>query len=726
MAKRFTAVGTAFLIVALSALLAFPAAATELDRGDARYNIAIVVDASGSLGPKETADPAGNRYGALSYFLGMLDTKGHELGAFVFNDQVKTVSEIQPINSEEAKELLLNAVKAEAPRGYTNIGEALLAAVNQLKGVQDRQETAGGSHLQSEVILFTDGVTQLTSPGAEQASFAARDQAITIAKANGIRISGVFLNDQGLNKDNQEVFDIVREVRSNASDPTAPGADDTLENDFYSYYAEIQSADDISTKFAKLALRFSVGGFVSPVPETVPLNKTVTIPGVGVSELNFGLRYKDGVKKKISVTIRNPQGEVTTENGGEGVTITKEEIFYNAKIQNPIAGLWEIHVGKASDVPVTEEVEVMSDIIISSNVSAKVEIQTADGKAKVGEPVIFKSYLAVDGNAVTDAVKYEGYTCTMTLVSNKTKQSKEYPMKLVDGHFALEVPVEEYEGYTARATYKCESIEFSSDEINVKPINQPPIPSGDPVKKRYDYTIFNDGIYKLALTDCVADPEGETELTFALVENGYNEDSVSVDGTGNITIDTGKQKGVGMIKIKVADPEGASSILVLELTTKSGNWKYIVILVAILLFVAGVLFCIKIFKDAGRIRSEFWAKIEEDGTQVAHGQGFLGGGAKFTLYELLTQSFAEWDGDEDRAKELISENKSTLGLYTFKAQKQGEFLFGRGKSIRARKETSFNETVNLDDDITLYIGTQKKDNDEDDNDVPDYDDNDDE
>jgi len=99
MANRFATMVTAILMVVLSVLLTFPVAAAEIDRGDARYNIAIVVDASGSLGLNETADPAENRYGALSYFLGLLDTNGHEIGALVFNDSTVSPSSEITVNS---------------------------------------------------------------------------------------------------------------------------------------------------------------------------------------------------------------------------------------------------------------------------------------------------------------------------------------------------------------------------------------------------------------------------------------------------------------------------------------------------------------------------------------------------------------------------------------------------------------------------------------------------
>jgi len=723
MEKRLTTVGLALMTVALNFLLAIPAAAAEADRGDARYNIAIVVDASGSLSPTDNADPQGNRFLALKYFLGMLDAKGHVIAAFVFNDKVKEVYPFQSINSDKAKKELLSAIEAIPAAGSTNIGDALKMAVNNLKKVQNKQDVDNGSHLQSEVILFTDGVTDLPTPAAEQASFTARDQAISIAKANGIHVSGVFLNDKGLIQGNQEVFDIVRAVRGNDTDPSASGIAAEPGNDFYSYFAEIQSANDISGSFANIVLRLSAGGEVSTEPETVPIDRSVMIPGVGVSELKFGLRYNRGVKNKIVVTILPPEGDAITESGGNGMAITKDDISYIAKMQNPIAGCWKIHVGKADNVPFTEEVEVMADIIISSNVAAKLAMQVTDGKAKVGEPITFRSSLEVDGVAISDAARYEGYTCTLTLVSIKTKQPKEYLMELSGGHFEVQVPVEEYEGYAAFVTYKCENITFRSDDITVKPVNQPPVV--EDVQDKYAYTLFNDGVYAVALTDYATDPEGETALAFTLDESDYADDSIAIDDDGNLRIDTGKQKGIGTVRIKVTDPEGAFSVLVLELTTQSGNWIYILVLVVIILLIAGALFLIKIMKASGRIRAEFSVKVEEDGSEVAQGKDFLGGGAKFTLYELLTQSYAEWDGDDERAKEIITENKSILNAYVFKAKKHGEFLFGRGKNVRLRKETSFNETVNLDDDNILYVGVQNRDKDGDESTTPNYDDNDD-
>jgi len=698
--KRIHAACLALLIVALGLALAVPASASEAGRGDTRYNLAVVVDASGSLGPNDTADPTGLRYAALSYLLGMLTTQGHEIGALVFSDTVKTVSEILPIQSEEEKKAIFELVKAETPAGYTNIGEALMAAVDQLQAVQQRQMAATGSHLQSEVILFTDGVTEMPTPAGKQDSLAAKEQAIALAKTNGIRVSGVFLNDSGAITDNREVFDIVRDVRGNAGDPVSPDAEVAPESDFNEYYAEIQSADDIATKFTEIARRLSAGGIVAEEPEPVPLTKSVIIPGIGVSELNFGLRYNLGVKDQIVVYIRDPGGEVTTEAGGSGISVTKEDTTFIAKIQKPLPGRWEIRVEKAGDVPV----EVMADIIISSNVAAKVAMQAPDGKAKVGEPVSFQSHLEVEGVAVKEDAKYEGYACTLTLVSEKTGESKEYPMKLDGGSFEVKVPVEEYSGYTAYATYRCENIEFRSDDIMVRPINQPPEVTD--VQAKYSYTIFNDGLYTLELSAYASDPEGES-LTFTPGESSYAENGITLDTeSGSLSIDTGKTKGVVSVRVIVSDNEQAVSEMTVELAVQNGNWLYIVILAAILLVAAGVAFFI--MQMIGKVRvGPFQLKLEEDDEEIASARDLLSGKARFTLYELLTEWVLGWEGDEERAKEILRDNAATLKTYVFAAKKRGEFQFGQGKTSRTRKEGSFHERFDLDD-FVLTLWYQKE------------------
>jgi hypothetical protein len=280
------------------------------------------------------------------------------------------------------------------------------------------------------VILFTDGRTEDINDYS--GSYARREQAIQAAVNNGIKVFGVFLNHNGSITDNQEVFDIVRQVRSFADDPVVPRQADGTLNNLGRQYSEILNANDIIWSFSDL-VHLLTDGNETPQAESVPISKTCLIPGIGVSELNISIRYRSGVLGKITITIELPDLSILGNESTDGIIITKTDVFFNVKIINPMPGEWKVTVDKASDEFLAEEIEVVTDIIISTDIVAVLDVPTPDGGAVLNKPITFTTWLEQDGLPVQDSTRYSYFDCTLVMVDSVTKEVHELAMQTRGG-----------------------------------------------------------------------------------------------------------------------------------------------------------------------------------------------------------------------------------------------------------------------------------------------------
>ena len=130
-----------------------PALAAGSGNKDTKYDIEVVVDASGSL--KKT-DPENNRYTAIDIFLQTLRENGNNVGSVVFTQNIEEDTGLKDMNSKSSKEKLSNQIRSHVPgKGDTNIGLALQKAVDALNsGEKDREKI---------ILMLSDGNTDLGS-----------------------------------------------------------------------------------------------------------------------------------------------------------------------------------------------------------------------------------------------------------------------------------------------------------------------------------------------------------------------------------------------------------------------------------------------------------------------------------------------------------------------------------------------------------------------------------
>jgi len=614
-----------------------------------------------------------------------LPSAGNNMGAITFARDVKQLSPLRPVNSEADKAHLLQQIEASALKNDgTNIGAALQAGVNACKAEQDAQDKANGSHLQSVVILFTDGQTNVPN---KSASFAKRDNAISTAKANGINVYGVYLNQGGKTKGNYEVFNIVRNVRNMPDDPKMPRqADGTLNNLDWNY-SEINSASDIVGSFSNLVHLMtdqmmtdqSDGGGA----ETVPVTTNVTIPGVGVSELNISVRFKAGVLPKIVVTITRPDGSPLGNTSTQNVVITKNDVFFNAKILNPDPGQWQVAVDRVGNVPVTEKIEVIPDVIISTDVAGKLNVESPDGGILRGKPVTFTSWLEQSGQSVDDNNKYALFSCTLNLINSESNDVQTIPMTL-DGHgrFTAQATFNDFTGYTAYAVYQTASsdqIQFRSEAMTVGATNRPPVVKSDTIIRTFRYLPFSGSVFSQDLVRLVSDPEGG-DISYSLgggVSGGFD---VALTPEGMLTVDTHKKSATDVMQIVATDDQGAQTTISFQLTAQDFTIPLIVGTVIALMILVGIGIMLRSLL-AGRIEATLKLVIENSKdpriSVLAYGKpleaNLLRLRRSFSLYNICCESLTIektrtilTKADIDALQAVFDDNGSRLRSVTIK------------------------------------------------------------
>ena len=149
------------------------------------FNVVIVADASYSM---TRSDPDKLRFEAIQQFTDLLTVSGNKLGSVVFSTDILSVHELVPVNEYATKKEIVNSIKNVDPTNDTDIGEALLKAIDMLK-------SDGDPNIESCILLLSDGNTDLMpDKEAHEKSLEDKADAIQEAKDNNIKIHTICLN----------------------------------------------------------------------------------------------------------------------------------------------------------------------------------------------------------------------------------------------------------------------------------------------------------------------------------------------------------------------------------------------------------------------------------------------------------------------------------------------------------------------------------------------------
>lgn len=253
-----------------------PAMAAGSGNKDTKYDIEVVVDASGSL--KKT-DPENNRYTAIDIFLQTLRENGNNVGSVVFTQNIEEDTGLKDMNSKSSKEKLSNQIRSHVPgKGDTNIGLALQKAVDALNSGEKGREKI--------ILMLSDGNTDLGSSEGNKKSLEIERKAVGQCVTDGIKVYGICLNSNGAAN--------LKEFQ----DITTPTSGSLL---------EVKSSENLVSALKDFYAQIFKTKYISDTKtiKNGEASKSIEVPSYGVEELNITI---NNASKLTDVVINKPNG----------------------------------------------------------------------------------------------------------------------------------------------------------------------------------------------------------------------------------------------------------------------------------------------------------------------------------------------------------------------------------------------------------------------------------
>ncbi len=393
------------LLASLNANPFAPSQALAADAQESNFNVALVIDGSGSLnadmvGTTVATDPYNLRYDALSLFLALLTDSGNYVDAVVFNDSPSFLlnTGVQPINGRDAKNGLIDQIRAAGAVSDTDIGSALLEAVDALEAAAEQ------NGLPSVVILFSDGRTDLGGDETRyQQSLANKQSAIELAQQASIPVYSICLQASDV-ADPDELRQISD---ATGGDFIAVTDASGLVNAFESFYSLIfpsSSAERVEKSY----------------DETGTADYGFSVPSYGVREVNV---IVDDTNTQ-SMTLLSPQGELSAEEIDASTMAGGQ--YRVVKLVNPSTGDWNLHLSGTPGAGVT--------INVIYNVETDVSLR-ADGdvsRIELGDCVTMSACMLLDGEPIDDSVINDEFATTLIVTERASGQETRLPMASAD------------------------------------------------------------------------------------------------------------------------------------------------------------------------------------------------------------------------------------------------------------------------------------------------------
>ena len=440
------------LLLSLGTVTAAAASGSSTIQGADKWNIMLVIDASGSLDHDRlgTTDPQGLRFYAVANFLGTLNDDSANVGAICFTANysyrddspegmrraIKCNTGLLPLSDIGTKDYIMDAIDPEesycvqddiaynnaahnnpALNHQTDIGTAILEAYQTL---HDAEEPGR----RSAIFLFTDGVTDVID-ALKSASQANRDLAVSNISAEGDRmlLCGVYLNGGTSPAGGEnEVRDIV--CQANGLMPS-----DMRVND---YYVEINDSRDCveATDLFLRALGYAIDEESEIITSTT--DRTFLVPGVGVLDATIRVYTVDGtpLPKGLEVSFIKPNGQTisgpaanalcfswsstsTDKNTPDKILSPISRIY---KLKTPDPGRWTVHL----DVPEGNEVEIHYSPSFNVDIGAQMTTTPAVADIHANMDVTVKAELTQFGQVLTDPASYSFYECALHRIDMTT------------------------------------------------------------------------------------------------------------------------------------------------------------------------------------------------------------------------------------------------------------------------------------------------------------------
>ena len=521
------------LAALLCAALLSPAALAAESSGSNRFNVEIVLDASGSM---QKTDPSGYRYEAIRLFANLLAERGNVLGGLVFSTGIDAQQSPAEVTDQTGKNAVIDQLESVPPTGgWTNIGQGLSLAVDELNA-------KGRAENPSVILLLSDGNTDMATPEEKQASLDLKAEAIQKARESSIAIYSVCLNANRA-ADTSEMAQISK----------ATGG----------VFLEVGKAEDLRdvfNTFYSLIYGTSVIELIDAVfPASGLVEKSFDIPGLGVEEVNII------IYGKAQIQLFRPDG---TEYPAD---VLSSNSFTMVKIPDVVPGTWRIAVrGVPGD-------QIKVNMVYNPNLTVEAVLENEDSVINPADPVAVTATLSDGGTAAADINQYSGYTAVLRVLDAYGAELETVPMtlgaqgfeawkNLSDGSYYFQVSVSGnyLEKQSARlGPLRVSSAALTEEEKN----NTPPTPVEDVVKKTVYLWPGKGGSLELDLNTLATDAQ-DAKLDYRILSTAFLEGTdYTLDGD---TLRMGHfSLSKGSFDIQATDSGGLSCRIQLIVTSRN-------------------------------------------------------------------------------------------------------------------------------------------------------------
>lgn len=509
------------------------ASAAETQTDNNRFNVVLVVDASGSM---NYTDEGNLRFEAIESFTNLLAEKGNTLGGIVFSRGIEAEQVLLPVSSQTDKNTVTSALKSVTPNGYTNIGEALSRGVDLLL-------ENGDPELPSVIVFLSDGNTEMPSDREQAESLEKKADAIYEARKNNIKIYTVCLNANG-KADTGEMEQIS----------SATGG----------VFEEVSSADDLQDVFNTFYNLIYGTSTITLADDVFASDGTLTtpfqVPGIGVEEVNIII-----TGKPKGIILDSPDGSAPN------VSQVSSNLCTFLKMKDVVPGRWILNT---TGVP-GEHVKIN----MVYNLNLEVEAAVSPDKFPISEdqPLKVSAMLKAGSVPAQSADQYVGYTAKLNVMNAYHELVETVPMEVHGNGFEAEVSLLEG-AYFCSVYVSGNYIENVSNEIGpisvtahqetgieAAPSNAPPEPVDNPVLKTVYILPFRQASLSVDLTSLAIDADGDP-LRYEIISSSFIEGEDYTVSGGTLTMNH-FSLFKGDYDILATDPHGVSCTVNLVVTS---------------------------------------------------------------------------------------------------------------------------------------------------------------
>lgn len=479
-----------------------------------KYNLVVVMDASNSM---NTTDPQGLRYKAVDQFVSLMSEKGNMLGGIVFSNNVSQKKNLIPADNSSAKSEVTDALSSVEPKGYTNIGEALLTAVDMIN-------EEGNPDLKSVILFLSDGNTEMPTEDTLSKSLEQKADAIQKARDNNIEIYTICLNAN--NKADTSEMIQISESTDGVFEEIAKASD--LNDAFNTFYSLIYGTESVTL----IDESFNDNGTIE---------KKFNVPGFGVEEINI-LIY--GTPKEVIVL--KPDG---TESPSE---IESHDAFSLVKVTETEAGEWTLNVkGNAGE-------KIKVNMVYNTDLSVSLKAKPKDTSLYPGTKVTVTAALQSGEEKASDKNQYIGYEGELRIFNAKGEQIDKVPMKITNDGFSGDYSFKEG-AYFYDVCVSGNSLSVTSETVGPLEISEKNNTAPVPVEKEIEKTVytwpFKGGSLTMDLNELAKD-EQDDRLKYEIVSTSFLKDTdFTVDDENMLTLEHFSLKK-GELTVRAIDSGG--------------------------------------------------------------------------------------------------------------------------------------------------------------------------